>query len=280
MEGQIEGQDMPCWDQVWDGDFLPADPYQAYMKGSYSKVDYLSGITTNEGFVVVAVATPELLAPSLDIAKAKEGLTLALRHAFGRSEDIDKLVMDVLGEDLEKQEADVIRQKISHALGEYSLVVPSYLAAQLHSANVPNSYFYEFAHQPSFAAGHRPSWHRGCDHLLEMTFVFGLPLVDNFLTQDAAPMTEEECTFSRVVMKYIANFVRNGNPNREGLPQWNPFAEGSEHYQILQPDIDSGKNPQADVMKFWGQKVRGIRKQDVKEDKPDKDKAEGKREEL
>ena len=78
------------------------------------------------------------------------------------------------------------------------------------AASVPNSYFYEFTHQPSFAAGHRPSWHRGCDHLFEMTFIFGLPLVENFLAEDAAPMSEEECAFSMVVMKYIANFVKTG----------------------------------------------------------------------
>lgn len=83
----------------------------------------------------------------------------------------------------------------------------------LHSvaaAEVKNTYFYEFAHKASFLAAERPVWHNGCDHVYDMAFIFGLPLVENFLSEDAKPMTEEECAFSRVVMKYIANFVKTG----------------------------------------------------------------------
>ena len=44
---------------------------------------------------------------------------------------------------------------------------------------------------------------------------------------------------------------------------WEPFSNGDEHYQILQPEVEMAKDFKADAMRFWSEKLRGIRKQDA-----------------
>lgn len=77
-------------------------------------------------------------------------------------------------------------------------------------ADVENSYFFEFAHKPTFMTALRPPWHRGCDHAMDMIFVFGFPFVDNVLVEAMEPFTDDERTLSKLVMSYIANFVKTG----------------------------------------------------------------------
>ncbi|NXT22786.1 SASB hydrolase, partial [Syrrhaptes paradoxus] len=45
-------------------------------------------------------------------------------------------------------------------------------------------------------------------------------------------VTEEEKNLSRTLMKYWANFARNGNPNGEGLVDWPSYNLDEEYLQI------------------------------------------------
>ncbi|NXP47605.1 SASB hydrolase, partial [Heliornis fulica] len=45
-------------------------------------------------------------------------------------------------------------------------------------------------------------------------------------------VTEEEKNLSRTLMKYWANFARNGNPNGEGLVDWPSYNLNEEYLQI------------------------------------------------
>ncbi|NWH70099.1 SASB hydrolase, partial [Piaya cayana] len=45
-------------------------------------------------------------------------------------------------------------------------------------------------------------------------------------------VTEEEKNLSRTLMKYWANFARNGNPNGEGLVDWPSYNQNEEYLEI------------------------------------------------
>ncbi|NXY48700.1 SASB hydrolase, partial [Ceuthmochares aereus] len=45
-------------------------------------------------------------------------------------------------------------------------------------------------------------------------------------------VTEGEKNLSRTLMKYWANFARNGNPNGEGLVDWPSYNQNEEYLQI------------------------------------------------
>ncbi|XP_053459643.1 cocaine esterase-like isoform X4 [Nycticebus coucang] len=63
-------------------------------------------------------------------------------------------------------------------------------------------------------------------------------------------ITEEEELLSRKMMKYWANFARNGNPNGDGLPHWPVFDQEEQYLQLdIQPTV--GRALKAHRLQFW-----------------------------
>lgn len=59
----------------------------------------------------------------------------------------------------------------------------------------------------------RPSWHYGCDHGQDIIFTLGYVLLNDVLDDDDAEFTADEMDFSKMLMKYWANFVKTGQVN-------------------------------------------------------------------
>ncbi|NXM67432.1 SASB hydrolase, partial [Serilophus lunatus] len=63
-------------------------------------------------------------------------------------------------------------------------------------------------------------------------------------------VTEEEKNLSRTLMKYWANFARNGNPNGEGLVEWPSYNLDEEYLQINLKQKKASKLKEKKV-EFW-----------------------------
>ncbi|NWV26538.1 SASB hydrolase, partial [Origma solitaria] len=63
-------------------------------------------------------------------------------------------------------------------------------------------------------------------------------------------VTEEEKKLSRTLMKYWANFARNGNPNGEGLVEWPSYNLNEEYLQINLQQKKASKLKEKKV-EFW-----------------------------
>ncbi|NWR85471.1 SASB hydrolase, partial [Furnarius figulus] len=63
-------------------------------------------------------------------------------------------------------------------------------------------------------------------------------------------VTEEEKNLSRTLMKYWANFARNGNPNGEGLVEWPSYNLNEEYLQINLKQKKARKLKE-EKMDFW-----------------------------
>uniref|UniRef100_A0A8C6ERB8 Carboxylesterase type B domain-containing protein n=1 Tax=Marmota marmota marmota TaxID=9994 RepID=A0A8C6ERB8_MARMA len=110
-------------------------------------------------------------------------------------------------------------------------------------------YFYEFQHRPSIFKNIKPP-HVKADHGDEIIFVFGSYINDPCLPPPTVELTEEEELLNRRMMKYWANFARNGNPNGEGLPHWPLFDQDQQYLQLdIQPAV--GQALKSHRLQFW-----------------------------
>jgi para-nitrobenzyl esterase len=90
--------------------------------------------------------------------------------------------------------------------------------------------------KPGAMVGPIPAGELGSKHAGEIEYVF-----QTLKSQNGVPWTEDDFKVSDVMSSYWANFVKNGNPNGKGLPEW-PTYSSKNGFQLMHL---SGKSIQA-----------------------------------
>ena len=74
----------------------------------------------------------------------------------------------------------------------------------------------------------------GAPHASEIEYCMGnLYLVDDF------GWTDDDYKVSQMMLSYFANFIKTGNPNAEGLPEWTAAGSDSNNPPIMLIDVES-----------------------------------------
>ena len=93
---------------------------------------------------------------------------------------------------------------------------------------------------PGGPAPTRPqSGPRGAAHSAEIQYAMGNLDLDKRYTW--AP---EDYEVSKTMQAYFVNFIKTGNPNSPGLPEWPPY-RADNHYQRMRIDVQSYAEPEA-----------------------------------
>lgn len=74
---------------------------------------------------------------------------------------------------------------------------------------------------------------KGAVHSAEIEYAMG-----NLASNKVYDWTPEDYKVSKVMQEYFANFIKNGNPNGPGLPNW-PAINGSNNVQFINIDVNT-----------------------------------------
>ncbi|XP_072841139.2 fatty acyl-CoA hydrolase precursor, medium chain isoform X1 [Pogona vitticeps] len=225
---------------VLDGVFFPKSPEALLEEKNFMNVPYIIGINNHESGwrIPIALKVPGYV-EGMDMETANRVLSGWEQFTGVAPNDVHLLAEGYLKNASDPRQ---IRDQLLELLGDVSFLVPAIRTARAHRDAGCPVYFYEFQHPPSTLAGLRPDFVKA-DHGDDVGFVFGKP----FLADEG---TEEEKRLSKTVMKYWANFARNGNPNGVGLVEWPPYDENEQYLEI---DVKQkvGKKLKEEYVNFW-----------------------------
>uniref|UniRef100_A0A673VEL8 Carboxylic ester hydrolase n=1 Tax=Suricata suricatta TaxID=37032 RepID=A0A673VEL8_SURSU len=224
-----------------DGIFLPRHPQELLASADFQPVPSIIGVNNDEyGWLIPSAINIFDTQKEMDRETVKAVLQKISSMLVLSPESVDLLMEEYIGDSADPHTLQV---QFHEMMGDYMFVIPALQVANFQRVHAP-VYFYEFQHRPSFFKDIKPP-HVRADHGDEIVFVFGTAFQRGYVE-----VTEEEELFSRKMMKYWANFARNGNPNGKGLPHWPMFDQEEQYLQLnLQPVV--GRALKAHRLQFW-----------------------------
>ncbi|KAJ6666150.1 hypothetical protein lerEdw1_001054 [Lerista edwardsae] len=224
---------------VVDGVFLPKAPKELLKEKKINNVPHIIGFNNHEsGWLLPSM----LKFPDYTNGLERETVIAAIQSSeqfTGVSSKNAGIIADEYLKDF--MDPVQLRDQLFEMWGDVLFVAPGIQTARYHRDAGYPAYLYEFQHRPSSHAGLKPEFVKA-DHGDEIGFVFGKPFL--------VSATEEEKKLSRTVMKYWANFARNGNPNGDGLVTW-PKYDRNEQYLEIGLKQKAAKKPKEEQVLFW-----------------------------
>jgi para-nitrobenzyl esterase len=179
---------------------LPVAPYDAFVSDSYNQVPILVGFNADEARALVDVSHVHAATYAADIARSFGALPPALIDAYPH------------GTDAQATQARLDFER------DLRFGWDMWTWARLQSVH-GRAYLYRFEQSPPFPPGSvRHGW--GASHFAELWYMF------DHLDQEHWQWSAADRKVAALMASYWAGFVKNGDPNGDGLPRWPTFDTG------------------------------------------------------
>ncbi|KAJ7424231.1 Fatty acyl-CoA hydrolase precursor, medium chain [Willisornis vidua] len=246
LQSLTDLKDIPFLPIVLDGVFLPKTPEEILAGKEFNAVPFMIGVTNNEfGWNIRSTSKITGLREIGDKKSMASTLEIFLPMIDLPADFLPMIIDEYVGDTDDPAEQ---RDRFLDLLGDMAIVMPAIKALNYHRESGAPAYFFEFQHRPSSYWDSKPEYVKA-DHGDEVGFVFGGPFLAGEI-QLRSEVTEEEKNLSRTLMKYWANFARNGNPNGEGLVEWPSYNLNEEYLQINLKQKKARKLKEEKV-EFW-----------------------------
>ncbi|HEY0763592.1 MAG TPA: carboxylesterase/lipase family protein [Pyrinomonadaceae bacterium] len=204
-----------------DGYFLTDEPVTIFASGKQARVPLLVGWNSEE------VGFGALLGPAKPTLENYKN-TLGKLYSM-RADEVFRLYPATNNEEVMQAATDLASDRFI----SYSTWKWADMHAKTGGASV---YRYLYARpRPAMKTGNAPPA-RGAAHSAEIEYALG-----NLGLNDVYAWTPDDHKVSTVMQNYFANFIKKGNPNGAGLPEWPVITAG----QFMKLDVNS--SAQADT---------------------------------
>ncbi|KYO32633.1 carboxylesterase 5A [Alligator mississippiensis] len=231
---------------VVDGVFFPKEVDELLADKEFSTVPYMVGVNNHEyGWIIPNLFKFRFLQERMHREDIISELHKIASQLMLPVEFLSLVTDEYLGD---TNDPDELRAQFQEMMGDFLFVFPAIQVSRYHRDSGASVYFYEFQHRPSIFKDTKPHFVKA-DHGDEIGFVFGNLFIsgNSVLVGDG---TEEEKQLSRKMMKYWANFARNGNPNGNDLVEW-PVFDLKEQYLELNLKQGKGQKLKEKRIEFW-----------------------------
>lgn len=218
-----------------DGQIFPRPFPEAFQKGVFHRIPVMIGIAKNEGRRVYGSLLYQLGAGDMDDASYQDALTGLTGSPELAAQAVKAFPLQGSGLKPIERFADVAtaahytcpHAELAHAISQFT---PAWLYEQQVAGTAKS-----------------PNLEMGAYHGFDTELLFGGSFDGSVPT-----FNQEQKEAAQIFRKYVANFVRNGNPNGEGLVAWNRYAdEGLEQHLAFSasPRMQTGLREQS--CRFW-----------------------------
>jgi|HigsolmetaAR205D_1030408.scaffolds.fasta_scaffold00597_6 para-nitrobenzyl esterase len=189
---------------VLDGYFFAKSPAEIYAAGEQAKVPLLAGTNSLESWFGALLQNRE---PTV--------------------ENYKQALAAIYGEDASRVEAlypaatpEQVMESATELASDLFLSHATWKWVDLHgrTSGKPAFYYYYAHPRPAQRANPQAPVPNGAVHSAEIEYAMG-----NLDLNDVYAWTEDDRKVSRLLQGYFVNFIKTGNPNGEGLPQWSAY---------------------------------------------------------
>jgi para-nitrobenzyl esterase len=204
----------PDFGAVVDGIHLPHPIAVSFARGEIARVPLMIGSTSNEASVFGLMGFDRQ----------------ALKKRFGI--DLDD-VAPVYAVDGPLPDTELLRQVQTDFIFTAASIGTSRMAAR---AGVP-AYAYHFDYRTEDERKTKP----GADHCADMPYCFGA----------TPPVLEADRRIAQMLQDYLVNFIRTGDPNGKGLPQWPRMPADANEPLVIADDTHAVRGFRQRQLQVW-----------------------------